>query len=67
MRAIMRLIDWNRGSPYTFTMKEKAELLNSEYLFCRKFDEKVDLDIINFFKEHIVDSNMRGGITANFD
>ena len=45
--AIMRLIDWDRGTPYTFTIKDWDEIMMSEMLFCRKFDESVDAEIIN--------------------
>lgn len=47
MNAIMRLIDWERGTPYTFTNKDWDEIMASEMLFCRKFDETVDSEIIN--------------------
>ena len=33
-----RLIDWERGWPYTFTDADTAELLSSDKLFARKFD-----------------------------
>ena len=36
----MRLIDWNRGEPYTFRISDISELINSDILFARKFDEK---------------------------
>jgi hypothetical protein len=47
MNAMMRLIDWDRGSPYIFTMKDWDEIMASEMLFCRKFDGAVDSRIIN--------------------
>lgn len=43
----MRLIDWNRGSPYTFRKKDFKLLTNSDKLFARKFDQNVDKSIID--------------------
>lgn len=34
----MRLIDWNRGNPYVWTMADREELQASHRLFARKFD-----------------------------
>lgn len=45
--ANMRLIDWNRGRPYIFRKGDLQEILNSECLFARKFDAKVDNEIIS--------------------
>lgn len=45
--ACMRFIDWKRGNPYTFTADDFDELINSDYLFARKFDEKQDSEIID--------------------
>lgn len=48
----MRLIDWKRGRPYTFKKGDYMELIESPYLFARKFDEKIDVEIVNMiFKE----------------
>lgn len=49
--AIMRLIDWNRGAPYTFRMSDFDEIKNSDMLFCRKFDANVDDIIIHQIQE----------------
>lgn len=46
-QAIMRKIDWERGNPYVWNEKDYDELINSEYLFARKFDENVDKNIID--------------------
>ena len=43
----MRYIDWNRGNPYIWRNKDYDELINSEYLFARKFDYNKDKEIIN--------------------
>jgi len=48
--AIMRLIDWNRGTPYVFKISDKDEIMSSEMLFCRKFDSVIDSDIITYVK-----------------
>ena len=43
----MRKIDWNRGGPYTWRNNDFEELMTSDCLFARKFDEKIDNQIIN--------------------
>lgn len=43
----MRHVDWNRGDPYIFRINDFQELINSDCMFARKFDEKIDKDIIN--------------------
>lgn len=48
MHAIMRLIDWNRGKPYTFLYSDRQELRESDMLFARKFDCEVDREIIDY-------------------
>lgn len=45
-QAIMRLIDWNRGNPYVFTIDDYEEIKNSNMLFARKFQANVDEEII---------------------
>lgn len=47
LHSIMRYIDWQRGKPYIFRNKDFDELIKSEYLFARKFDEDIDKKIIN--------------------
>lgn len=42
----MRLIDWKRGTPYTYRIEDYNLLMDSEYLWARKFDEKVDIRIV---------------------
>ncbi|MFF3023908.1 beta-1,6-N-acetylglucosaminyltransferase [Gottfriedia sp. NPDC057948] len=44
--ANLRYIDWVRGNPYVFKVNDFDSLINSEFLFARKFDEKVDFDIV---------------------
>lgn len=42
-----RYIDWKRGKPYTFRYDDFEELMNSNCFFARKFDEKVDMKIVD--------------------
>lgn len=44
--SIARCIDWNRGSPYTWRKEDYSALIQSDYLFARKFDETVDNEIV---------------------
>ena len=44
--SIARCIDWNRGSPYTWRKEDYSALIQSNYLFARKFDETVDSEIV---------------------
>lgn len=46
----MRLVDWGRGSgssPYVFRSEDFAELIGSSKLFARKFDSRIDRDVID--------------------
>jgi hypothetical protein len=51
--SCMRYIDWNRGKPYTFRKRDYEELINSDRLFARKFDENVDKEIVNMIYEFL--------------
>ncbi len=42
----IRKIDWIRGNPYVFRCADYDALIQSNYLFARKFDETVDNRII---------------------
>lgn len=53
----MRLIDWNRGNPYIFQKEDFEELINSQYLFARKFSIEKDKEIINQLKKRLVIDN----------
>ena len=44
--ACLRKIDWGRGKPYTWQLQDYEELVHSGCLFARKFDPKVDAEII---------------------
>lgn len=43
----LRLIDWKRGSPYTFRLDDFDLICQSDALFARKFDEQIDMEIVN--------------------
>lgn len=49
-----RYIDWKRGNPYVWTIKDYDELMNSGYLFARKFDLSVDREIIERIYTEII-------------
>lgn len=54
MHANMRFIDWKRGDPYLFHSSDFNELISSDLLFARKFNEDVDNDIIIKIKEYVL-------------
>lgn len=45
--ACLRYIDWKRGNPYVWKIGDYNRLINSEYLFARKFDEKESKNLID--------------------
>lgn len=45
--ANQRYIDWNTGTPYTWRNTDIEDLLESEYLFARKFDKNIDSEVID--------------------
>lgn len=49
----LRFIDWYRGDPYTFTSDDYSQLVASDQLFARKFDENVDLNIVKMLLEYV--------------
>lgn len=51
--ANMRLIDWERGTPYIFGRSDSQEIQESEMLFCRKFDCEHDREIIDYIKQMV--------------
>ena len=46
-RANQRFIDFKRGHPYIWTIKDIDEIKRSDLLFARKFDEKYDSKVID--------------------
>lgn len=51
--SAIRSIDWKRGRPYTWTMADLQELLESDNLFARKFSTAKDKELINYIKENV--------------
>lgn len=51
--AIARLIEWNNGHLHTFGIEDFEKLTDSTRLFARKFDERVDNDIITAVVKHV--------------
>ena len=49
--SCMRLIDWKRGSPYTFRLSDLDEIISSPAMFARKFHPSVDAEIIDRIRE----------------
>lgn len=56
MHAMMRYIDWDRGTPYTFRMEDFDLLRNSGMLFARKFSMNVDAEIVEALRELVLGS-----------
>lgn len=52
-----RLVDWKRGCPYTFREQDADELMASHCLFARKFDERIDGEIIDILYRHLKGMN----------
>lgn len=44
--ACLRYIDWKRGTPYVFRKEDFEELMASNCMLARKFDEKTDREIV---------------------
>jgi hypothetical protein len=53
-KANMRLIDWQRGGPYTFRIDDFEELINSDRFFARKFDINIDRNIVDKISEYVL-------------
>ncbi len=52
-KACVRHIDWKRGTPYVFRECDIQELLESDNMFARKFDERVDKEVIEALYERL--------------
>lgn len=48
----MRSIDFQRGTPWIWREEDYEKLLESDMLFARKFDAKVDRNIIEKIKRY---------------
>lgn len=44
--SLKRYIDWKRGAPYTFRLRDYDDIVNSKCFFARKFSTKVDDKIV---------------------
>lgn len=53
---IMRYIDWTRGRPYIFRKTDYSELVHSDMLFARKFDDSIDEEIVKLIYEFTMKS-----------
>lgn len=51
--AAARLIDWNRGNPYVFTLSDFDEIKNPPAMFARKFDLNKDSEIVYKIKDFL--------------
>lgn len=51
--ANLRAIDWERGQPYTYRIEDFDTLISSPYVFARKFDEKVDNEIVEKIYQYL--------------
>lgn len=53
--AVTREIDWNRGTPYVWRIGDYKTLMTSSRMYARKFDEKIDNEIIRKIFEKVCD------------
>lgn len=49
----LRAVDWTRGTPYVYRAEDVSDLLRSEKLFGRKFDENIDRAAIEKIVAHL--------------
>ncbi len=54
-RSNMRYIDWKRGSPYTFKEIDYEELIESDFLFARKFDVS-EMEVVKMIFKYLTSS-----------
>lgn len=53
LRGCMRLMDWQRGRPYTFRKEDLDMIMDSEMLFARKFEDSVDSEIVDLIYSRV--------------
>jgi hypothetical protein len=58
--ACLRKIDWMRGKPYVWKSKNFDELMNSGFLFARKFDSGHDYDVVDQIYQYIMEVQVSG-------
>lgn len=51
--ATLHKVDWERGTPYTYRISDYDELIHSHCMFARKFDSRIDKEIINRLFEDV--------------
>ena len=49
--SCMRLVDWKRGNPYIFGKEDVDDLIDSDYMFARKFDYMQKPEAIDTLRE----------------
>ena len=49
-----RLTDWRRGTPYVWKMEDLEEIEESNAFFARKFDIRIDKEIIDYLYEKLI-------------
>lgn len=55
----LRLIDWQRGDPYVFRRADLPALTGSGRLFARKFQARIDRDVVDALYEHLAEKQGR--------
>ena len=53
-KSDMRLVDWERGTPYTWQTSDYKELLKSDKFFARKFSS-ADINIVYAIYKHVME------------
>ena len=55
--SCLRYIDWSRGNPYTFRTHDFESLINSPFIFARKFNTDKDAVIVDMLFEYVKTKN----------
>ena len=53
-KSDMRLVDWERGTPYTWQTSDYKELVKSDKFFARKFSS-ADIKIVYAIYRHVME------------
>lgn len=61
VKGNVRLIDWERGAPYVWRAYDLEELMQSDCMFARKFDEYVDNQVIEDIRKEVSNENFITG------
>ncbi len=54
--ACMHLVDWQRGDPYTYKKEDFKELINSPFMFARKFDIAKYPEICHMLYDYVMNN-----------